>query len=161
MRRADLAGTYGQAWEYRGDRTDEAWREDAYMGGYLIHAPAAHPLRAWHLLMGIHLRPDNRAPTLPFLRFPGATHEIMVLALNPEHDAALDPDDRETFKWLEPPDVTEQVVLGSDDQARELVRLCATGCVHGVLVPDSDFRSAWRASLEQTSEHLRLGGHPA
>lgn len=160
MRRADLAGTYGTAWEYRDDehRGVEPWRVAASMGSWLVHCPMAHPFWSWHVIGGIHLRPHPDEDEPVKFQFPGATHEIYSLALDPRHDAALDPDDARTWHYLTPPDVAQQVILADDAQARDLVRMCATGCVHGVLIPDSDYRSAWAASLLQTSEHL--GGHP-
>lgn len=158
----DFTGPFGKAWDVTGAKlsNQSVVAIDAFMGGWLLYAPAAHPLWNWHVLMGIHLRDVEGQSSPPHLRFPGATHEIICLAINPEKEGGLHPGDANTFHYLRPPDFAEQIILPRDAHCAELLSLGAHAVVDGMLVPDSDFRGAWQASLNATAEHFRLGGHP-
>lgn len=157
MRDPDVTGAYARLWETRIVAvTDHA---EPTLRGYLMHAPLAHPAWAWHVMYVIHLRPCERHGEAT-LFFPGATHEVMVLALHPDHDDELDPDDHTTWHILRPPDAVVQVILADDQQAVELLGLAAAAISVGLLVPDSDHRRSWASSLALTAEHIRLGGHP-
>lgn len=160
MRPPDYQGVYGQAWQFRGELKDEAWRVDRWCGTWLVRCPGAHPFWSFHTIQAISLAEHPEQPNPPFLRFPGATHELMVLALNPEHDAGIDPDVMESMKWMVPPDFAGQAILPSDAHAKELVEFAARACCDGVIVPDSDFRAHWQGMLDRTAEHMRIGGHP-
>lgn len=80
---------------------------------WLMYAPGAHPHWDYHVLTVVHLR-DQEGQTIPPHRdSPDATHELLVLAVNPEigitgADSFLECLCR-TAKglpwWLVPPDV--------------------------------------------------------
>lgn len=151
----DLQGR-GRAWKVRGTSVTE---ENASIGAdWLVHAPHGHPLWPWYAISGIHLRPlPIKGP--PHLQFPGATHEIMFLALNPEKPLPSI-DDWHGMAWLEPIDLAHQVIVQSDEKAVELVELVVRHIVIDGANPDQDFRAYWRSAINQTAEHLRFDGHP-
>lgn len=152
MRKPDLNGPAGRAW-----RIPNA-REGAQVGGWFLLAPGSHPFWPWKVLTGVHLRGEIDGQPA-HIQFPGATHEVLLLALDPDH-APPDVDVNRFAHWLTPPDLVHQLILPNDDALVELLELCAHAVVEGILVPDSDYRRAWASSLDQSAEHARLGGHP-
>lgn len=157
MREPDIVGTEALCWESAAP--DIVDPDHTAIASYVICAPHAHPFWAWHTVNVVHLRETERFDA-PRLAFPGASHEVMVFALNPEKDAGIDPDDPGTWDMMTPPDVVHQVILPNDEAAVMLAFLVAHSCARGDLIPDSDWRTAWGATLDKTAEHLRLGGHP-
>lgn len=151
MRDADLVGPAAWLWECVVDNGDPA---PSALATYLIFAPGAHPLWSWHLMSIIHLRPTEKHGEA-HIQFPGATHEVLVIALK------LDPDDFRTWRPLMPSDVCHQVMLPSDEEAVLFVAQIARAVSEGMLIPDSDWRERWAGILNRTAEHSRLGGHPS
>lgn len=158
MRDADIVGLVARCWKC--GVTEIEGVPTANIASYLIFAPLAHPLWSWHVLSVVHLRETPELGPPRHVAFPGATHEVLVLALDPRKDAQLDPDDPMTWKFLVPPDVVHQVILEDDDAAATLADQVARAVASGDLIPDSDWRSLWVAALDLTAEHSRLGGHP-
>ncbi|MGW1039347.1 hypothetical protein [Streptomyces sp. NPDC002547] len=130
----------------------------AALDGWIITAPSWHPVWSQYLLDVISL---DDTPGLPPARkyFPGATHELMVVVLNPDHG----PYDARTFgapdglSFLAPVNIGEQFT-GTDEQARRLSFLSAQAVVAGLLCPETGdapdrVRASWRASIHQTLTH--------
>lgn len=141
----EFAGQAARAWSVRPGPPTTA------LAVWLVEATAAHPVWNYHVILVSHLR-DEPGMRPPVITRPGATHELTVLALAPDHDFEVDPADISTFRWLTPPDVVEQFVASSDDIAIAIARATAQHCVDGRLVPDSDFRAAWRRFLQQVAD---------
>lgn len=129
---------------------------------FLFYFPTAHPAWDWHLLM-THKLDDIQGVDPPHLHYAGAKYEVAVWALDPNLPA---PDPR---KWplgqdppavalLSPPDAEVQFHGPNDDQLPEMIDKIAQAVVVGWLVPDTDFRQNWTATLQKTAEHYR--GHP-
>lgn len=111
--------------------------DHATIGNWMIHAPWMHPFWSWHYLSLVHLRElDGVSP--PNMQFPEATHEFLVLALNPEHE----PDWGKLY-YLTPPSITQQFIAENDAQALEWIELILPQIAEGELSVDSDFRSTW------------------
>lgn len=142
------------------NRDGPNWRPEfeATVSFWLVCAPSSHPWWWWYVVSVIHLRQIPGTPPVHF-QFPGATHEVLFLALSPEHPLP-DVEDWKAMQYLTPPDLVHQVILPDDDGARELCELVVKGIVCLEMNPDVDNRSTWRSSLDQTAEHVRLGGHP-
>ena len=83
-----ITDTHGRAWtvDLAALRTTLGVKaeDDAGVAQWVVEAPWAHPLWHSYLLALVHLRPmpDGR-PTKLYLI--GATHELWLYALNPEH----------------------------------------------------------------------------
>jgi hypothetical protein len=144
-----------------------AWRLEpaeklAGVGQWLVHAPHGHPFWPWYVVQAIHLRPLEGQPPA-HVQFPGASHEWLVVALNPE--APLPDVDRwaapgtPPIRYLKPVDQCWQFIVASDEQAAQLCEQAVRCIVQGVS-PDQDFRAWWKAAIANTAEHVRLGGHP-
>lgn len=153
MREPDMQGPHARAWELPLDpRTPTA-----LSGGWMVHAPGSHPFWPWHFISITHLRDEPGVPPAD-LAFPEATHELIVLALDPDHyPPPLDGSAR--IRAMYPPDVVQQMVLPDDSEARKLLWLVIRAVCDGVLIPDQDYRQSWADAIEATAEHSRQGGH--
>jgi hypothetical protein len=137
---------------------------------YLCDGPW-HPLWYQFILGCVHLRPVEGMPPAK-LHFEGATHEVHVIALNPDYGPytvermyakGLTPEVPGKSLMLTPIDVTEQVVA-TDAEMHELVGLLAMGVADGMLNPSTDdaretLRGHWRRSIQHTLAHMRGEEH--
>lgn len=160
MRLPTLVGRGGRAWEmlYNLKPTDPSdW--GATLSSWFLNMPGAHPFWSWWLLSSIHLRPIEGCRP-PVIRTPGASHEFLIIALNPKFPSPnVDQDVPETLHYLTPFDLEHQVVGIDDAQAKHITMLMVRACVDGRMSPDQDFRSRWQAMLNTTAEHYRTGRH--
>lgn len=127
-----------------------------------------HPAWPQFVISVIHLRDvEGREPAK--LQFPGATHELIVLALNPGdppkvYEAAdLERKGLKLCGYLEPIDVVHQFEA-TDEQMEKLARLSAWGCVDGLLNPSTDdareyYREQWLIACVKTLAHMRGEEH--
>src|ERR1700674_3928364 len=95
----DLIGEHGKAWRCNLEamRKKVSNPDDCTIAAWIVHAPWAHPL--WH---SYHLTLSSLAPT-PGIReavlyVPGASHELMVWACDPDHPLLVD----DRVYWLTP-----------------------------------------------------------
>jgi hypothetical protein len=160
-------GAFGKAWKFPMPDDDPDWRRAVNLdANFLIFAPGAHPMWSWHILMAISLRDVDGQPPA-HKRYPEATHELMVYALDPGHPVPdprawqLPPDDGapRPLQLLQPPDAVVQFHVDDDRHATEIVALAAEACTKGLLVPDSDHRGMWDRSITATAQHYRDGVH--
>jgi hypothetical protein len=164
QRRPDCEGLHGRAWRIPMAAPGQRGRPDAdaTVDGWLLHAPGAHPFWVYWVLAVIHLRP--LAGVKPaYVRLSGATHEIIIMALNPETQLPEIEDvgrGEATFDFLTPIDVMEQFVVRDDAEAAQLCELAIRCCVDGMASPDQDWRSWWSRAIAETAMHLREGRHP-
>lgn len=128
---------------------------------------AWHPLWSQFILCVVHLREEEGVPE-PKLRFPGASHELSVMALPPENG----PHSYETFEkggfkacggFLSPIDVSHQFEA-TDEEMIQLVEFMAEGVVGGRLNPSTDdnravYREQWLMAAVRTLAHMRGEEH--
>lgn len=142
-----ITGAYSRAWSIDLDRARSgmaaAGRTDATVAGWIIAAPWAHPFWHSYRLVLIHLRPmpDNR-PTKFYL--PGATHEIWLEALDPDHprQSAVDGSPAHT---LRPMNFGAQFIEASDADAAARIASSVKMICDGLLNPDTDAIRQWVA----------------
>lgn len=104
----------------------------------LLHLPKAHPVWHSYQVTLVHLRHVDGLPD-PVLVHLDATHEILILALDP--DSHPDPAVPDTIQPLMPPNLAHQLRGRTDDGARDLFQALVTALSAGSLSPDTDFRS--------------------
>lgn len=153
----DLAGGHGRAWQM--NPQPPTLLPHATVAAWLLECPDSHPWWSWYVATAVHLR-DLDGVRKAEIRLPGATHELIVVAVVPGPIPGLD----EAFgdngsQYLSPPDQTHQFEVPNDESAVALLRACVQACLVGLLVPDQDYRRAWEDSVRLTAEHLRTGGH--
>lgn len=125
--------------------------------GWLVEGPFHILLGQWDVI-AVHLRPFEGGPQA-VIRVEGASHEIMILSLDPEHPVSPEERERGEGKIIQI-EVQEQVVGLTDEQAAELVELCVRSIVDGRMSPDRDWRQPWHETIAKTAEHVRFGHHP-
>lgn len=151
----EVIGPYGKAGLIPAERYSNPTTQIA---GWVITAPAWHPLWSQYFLGVVSLADLPGVPP-PVLHFPGATHEIMVIALDPDHG----PYDAEVIgeghklKWLLPGNICEQIIA-TDEIAREISEGLAHMVVQGLLCPETGddpdgIRSQWRGTISRSLDH--------
>lgn len=126
---------------------------------WLLTAPHASPAWSQYMLGVVRLRDNIPGFPPPNLHFPGATHELDVVALDPRRGtqtaATMQGHQRDgTLPYLTPVNVIHQLE-GSDSEALRLAAYAARAVVHGHLTPEPDGPSQWKASLVKTLAHIR------
>lgn len=134
----------------------------ATITSFFLHCPGQSPAWSDYCLAVVHLRPVEGVRE-PVINVPGATHEVLLFALDPDGKNGLalstDPD---SWGILTPLNLVYQVHLDSDAAAREMLCMCAQAIVNGALwaePPLSGQIEPWRTVLLQTSAHLRGEAH--
>lgn len=139
--------------------TSDEPRAAAHLCTYLIDSPGWHPLWTQYSLAVVTLTEAPGLPT-PYLQFPGATHELIVFALNPDHHQTvatmLDHCARGTMPYLTPVNVVHQFEA-TDDEMRQVAWLAARGVVNAYLNPETG--SQWLTACVRTLAHLRGEEH--
>lgn len=157
--RRELYGAAGTATEVVVTRAPEIGQQ-AIVICWLLHCPGQAIFWDRFLLSIVHLRPILGDPRRAEIRIPGASHEVMLLALDPdEHPSPADPS---TWVPLMPPNAVEQFEVPSDDAAVELAALAARAIVDGLLPAEpmlSGQVEPWRTVIIRTSAHLRGEEH--
>ncbi len=73
------------------------------------------------------------------IMLPGATHEMFLFALDPDHVPEID----KRLHLLTPANFGGQWIAGSDNAAVEYIKSIVSEVCDGALSPDTDFRSMW------------------
>lgn len=155
-----IAGPAGSATKVLMER-EPSDRPDwlATLGSWFLDCPGQSPAWSHYLLSIIHLRPiPDVKPAV--VRFPHATHEVMLIALDPSADPS--PTNQESWRFLQPINLMEQVQLDDDDQALVLIDEAAQATVNGITwaePPLSGQVEPWLSILVRTSAHLRGEEH--
>lgn len=123
----DIQGQLGYA-----DKITDPRFENHQTGiaGYLLFAPAVHPLWSFYVAQLVHLRDvEGIAPAKKISE--DKTHEIMVFALNRESPPKID--DIDTMEWLMPPNHVVQFTCASDKKASSILELVVQQFISGVI----------------------------
>ncbi len=127
----------------------------ATVAAWFLDCPGQSPAWRHYGLSVIHLRPIEGMQS-PVINIPGATHEVLLLAFDPQGSPVAD--DPETWSFLTPINVSEQIQLPSDEKAVKLLEQAARAVVDGILwaePPLSGQVEPWRTSLIKTAAHAR------
>jgi hypothetical protein len=163
----EFEGPYGTAVSWPlGD--DPEWAETVCQ--WILTAPQAHPAWSQYLMAVVRLRDaDGFAP--PKRQFDGATHELIVVALNPDEGPYTPENMRRYYEgpqkgrlpYLTPVNIACQIE-GADEEARMLALYAAWGVTAGALWPEtadapSRTRDEWKSALVKTLAHIRGEAH--
>lgn len=170
---ADITGPYGTVQHVpypdpaEPDMAPEARAAiEVGLGTWLITSPAWHPAWSQWSLSVVSLR-DHPGLDPANLKFAGATHELLVLALHPDHRQTVETMTGHCrtgdLPHLNPVNVAEQFEC-TDDEARAVAWLAAQAVVNGTLPPEpplgyESFRTHWLAACTKTLAHLRGEAH--
>lgn len=132
--------------------------QQATLAAWFLDCPRQSPTWNNYLLSIVHLRPIDGVKA--HHRVPKATHEVFVIALDPETNPI--PTDEKSWGFLLPPNVQEQVELPSDDDAIRLLDQAAHAVCSGLLPAEIPLVGAvepWRTVLIKTAAHYRGEEH--
>lgn len=139
----DRTSKFGRGWRIdlpairRAKNTQEG--DDASVCAWVVQAPWAHPVWSTYLIMTIHLRPIPRLKE-PKILLEGATHEVFVIALHPDHEVDLeDP----MQHHLTPFNFVGQWRAGTDYEAERKIEHTVDEILAGNLSPDTDYVRMW------------------
>lgn len=149
-RKPDMEGPFASAWrlDMTNARAAAAARpggnpDDATVAGWIVHAPHSHPIWPYVAVVCVHLRDMPHQTKPPTVHLEGASHEIIVLALNPATYPPLIDGDKLDF--LRPSNFVGQFAVASDDEASAIVDVVIARICSGTLNPDTDGNSNWVA----------------
>lgn len=135
----DENGWHGSAWTFR-DTILKHHPKSAVIAAWVINAPWAHPFWSNYLLTIIHLRPVPEIGP-PMIYIQGATHEIVVYAIDPKWTVKRD----EIPPLLHPANFASQFIARDDAEAAERASKSVREILDGQLSPDTDFTQSWIA----------------
>lgn len=156
----EITGQHGAALRVpRTHYTDKPATLDAF----IITAPGWHPLWTQYMLALITLAD---APGMPpaVKDHPGVTHQIITLALDPDHGPYTPQHVADhSIHILQPGNIGAQFTA-TDPEALNLIALCAMGVTAGVLNPETSdapdrIRAEWAQSIQRTLDHGRDPHH--
>jgi len=135
----------------------------AILAAWLITAPVWHPLWSQYMLAVITLADTPGVP--PAVKdHPDNTHELAVLAMNPDRGPyTIDSFAAKTVGYLTPGNIAERFTA-TDEQAVQLAEMCVWGALEGLLPLETAdaperIRAAWRQSIHRTLDHARDPHH--
>lgn len=105
---------------------------------WIASAAYAHPLWTHYVVMCIALRDVPGVPKAK-INLEGATHKLMVFALDPDHKPAVD----EFPRTLQPANFIGQFIEADDLSAAARVQQAVQDVIDGTLNPDTDYRRMW------------------
>lgn len=124
---------------------------------WLIYHPTSHPFWHYYMVGLVHLRdvPGQSKPA--FKQFPQATHEILFVALSPDHKLPAI-DDWEAPHTLSPVDLSAQFEVNSDEEAANVLAAVIDTIIAGAAL-DVDHSQRWTSAIAATAAHERTGEH--
>jgi hypothetical protein len=114
---------------------------------WLLYRPDAHPWWHYYSVSLIHLRPLPGQPW-PKKEHADSTHEILILALDPEACPEPDSEKPEEFAYLRPANLVHQL-RGLTDAAALSIFEAFIAALEQRLSPDTDHRVAQMVFLAQ------------
>jgi hypothetical protein len=143
----------------------EKW--PATVCAWVVSAPWAHPVWSQYVISVVHLRDVDGVGAASITR-PGSTHELLVVALNPQYPITTARDfvalaERGTSPLLTPPNVVHQFRCDDDEDAVEVCWLAVTAVLNARLTPEPEgivgAREEWVAGIAMTLDHQRDPHH--
>lgn len=151
-----LFGRLGNAWLIDKDAAAkrlgivEDPRFSVTLPSWIASAPYAHPVWSYYAILCIALRDVPGVPKAK-INLEGATHEVMVFALDPDVVPVID----DTPRVLRPINFVGQFVATDDAAAEARIRQAVQDVIDGKLNPDTDHTRAW---IEHFSDSNLLPG---
>ena len=138
----DLVGPHGKAWKQDFDsfrKLHPGLGPDGSVCVWIVSAPWAHPVWHSYLIVCLFLRDVPGVPPAK-VAMAGATHEVIVAALDPEQKRIPLND---YPKMLKPLNFAGQWIAASDEAAAAKIEATVLEIVNGTLSPDTDFLREW------------------
>lgn len=130
-----------------------AWKQTfpdypIFGAGWIIDAPWAHPIWSQYQLVLYDLTSPSAEHGEPKILLPGATHEFMLWALDPDKPIKRDTQpELGKLVRLQPPNYAYQFKAESDAAAEARLQRLVDRIAAREVSPDTDFRSFWNSHL--------------
>lgn len=139
----DIIGKVGTAWKQRREyllskHPEFVLTDKTTVASWVIFAPYAHPLWSYYALATISLR-DVEGVEPAIIYNEEATHEIMIVALNPDNEPTVN----DFLHYLSPLNYVGQWKEESDESALATTEQTVRDVVNGILNPDTDAIRQW------------------
>lgn len=158
-----IIGPHGQAEPIPFDTSDPKSAET--LCWWLITSPGWHPLWSQFSLWVARLRDDVPGFPAPYRQFLGATHELIVVAVNPENGfySADGISESKRLPHLTPVNICQQHEA-TDAEMVEVAALVCRAIVYGRLNPEiadapGRIRENWLIAVTKTLAHIRGEEH--
>lgn len=135
---------------------------------WLLTAPGQSPAWNQYNVAVVRLRDGIPGMPPPIRQFPGATHEVLILALDPTPgpqtvETMAGHAERGDLPFLTPVNLAHQIE-GSDAEAEELAYLAVRAICDGLMAAEpplgaESFRAGWKQTLVKTLAHIRGEEH--
>jgi hypothetical protein len=142
----EYTGIAGKAWVLDREEFLKKHPGDAVatIKSWIVNCPTAHPVWSNYLIAVISLAEfPGVAPAE--IRMPNATHEIMVIALNPDIIPTLN----DEVHFLTPINFSGQFIIKNDEGAVDRLDQVVHLVCDGKLNPDTDARGQWERLFPQ------------
>lgn len=153
----EIDGPYGRAIEILYEHEpDEPMDWTATVAQWFLICPGQSPAWDNYMLGIVHLRPIEGAKREPYIAFEGATHEVILYALDPQERPI--PTDYNTWHNLSPMNFVGQYTVPSDEYAKADAKVMALAVIHGLTwaePPLSGQKEPWQTQLRQIEAHHR------
>jgi hypothetical protein len=161
-----FVGPLGNAWKIDLSALKDDWRSASAMDMYLVHIPSAHPLWPSYWLTGVHLRDVPGQDKPPHKQFQNASHELLLVALNPECGPYTQENMVDKIKagghWLTPVNMVQQTEDLTDEQFNTLLLDVLKALLYGLLPAEPDdyigSHDRWAECVRQTALHVKTQG---
>lgn len=139
---------------------------DVARGTWLITSPGWHPLWSQYVLSIVSLEDHPDFPP-PVIKFHGATHELLLLAINPDHQLTVEKVQNfcktGNLPYLSPINISEQFEC-IDEEIQQIAWLAARAVVNGHLNPEvadapTRIREDWLTACTKGLAHMRGEDH--
>lgn len=131
------------------------FEQKAQISLWFVVSPLSHPWWTNYLISIVHLRLLDEQDD-PYLEFPEAGYELVVLALDPEKRPK--PRDVDTWRFLQPLNVREQFTAADDEEAREIGKELARYAVRGLLLLEPSgiqgAREMWHDAVQEAKRKV-------
>lgn len=133
-----LKDIHGRAWEIDFNAIYNKYPASSFIFGWVLEVPWAHHLWKYHTIVLTHLRKDKALPE-PIIQVKGATHELLVCAVDPDWEFNL----QCLPRTLRPLNFIAQFTAPDDRAALVRVQASVHEVLRGELNPDSDGIREW------------------
>lgn len=147
-----LTGTHGRAWIIDLDAAARRRslgpdpRREVTLPCWIVEAAYAHPVWSNYAILAVALREVPGVPKA-VIHAEGATHELMLFALDPDHPPAVD----DLPRMLQPVNFAAQFTEADDAAAAARVQQAVQDICDAKLNPDTDYRATWAARFSASN----------
>lgn len=138
------AGTMATNVPFQYGAYDPPPRNDSVFGkSWWVDAPWAHPVWSSYAVMLYDLTSQSGDGIQPTIHAQGVTHEVVVMALDPQDAGYREWTSEKAPSLLQPPNHIYQFYAKNDTAAAQRIETLVQNIAQGKVNPDTDARQQW------------------